>query len=279
MALAGRMVGAAGGAEAFASRAVSANVGAAILADAKLLQSGVRSIPVTMMVGGSRLSGTVALDGAGAARVSIGNYQPLRIVRTESRSGVTGKVAEHFDRNGKMVSYTKYSPDELRFDYYVPTGNGGFEPVLYGLRSPRTGEVTLFGPNHRYLGRAVYRMAVRKLAKEAAQTIIDQVNAIDVEVSEDQEYGDFRLCSEMYLLLRQTHFQQRWDTSTPLQFWTSMYADCPYDRAVILPYRETLLNDAVSERNHPVKIQKLDTIIKKFPDFEDAKLIRARVVL
>jgi hypothetical protein len=278
MALAGRFVSAAGGAEAFASRAISANVGTALLTDARIIRSGARTVPISIIGNGAKVAGNVTIDSASVARVSFGQSNSLRIVRTEAKTGPAGKIAEHFDRNGRLVSYTRYSPDELRFDYYAPVGDGSFQPVLYALRSPRTGDVTMFGPNHRYLGRAIYRMAVRRLLKEGASQAAEQIDNIQVDLSEAAEYGDFRLCSEMYLLARQTHFQQSWDTSTSLQFWTSMFADCPSDRAVILPYRESLLNDAVSETNRQIKIQKLDVIIKKFPDFEDAKLIRERVV-
>jgi hypothetical protein len=278
MALAGRFVSAAGGAEAFASRAISANVGTALLTDARMIGSGARTVPISIIGNGTRLAGSVTIDSASVARVSFGQSNSLRIVRTEARTGPTGKIAEHFDRNGRLVSYTRYSPDDLRFDYYAPVGDGSFQPVLYALRSPKTGDVTLFGPNHRYLGRAIYRMAVRRLAREAVSRAAERIDNIQVDLSEAAEDGDFRLCSEMYLLVRQTHFQQSWDVSTPLQFWTSMYADCPNDRAVILPYRETLLNDAVAATNRQDKIQKLDAIIRKFPDFEDAKLIRERVL-
>jgi hypothetical protein len=277
MALAGRMVSAAGGAEAFAARAISANIGSAILADARLVGAGTRNIPVTITGGGSRTLGNIAVESTNVARVSLGKSQGLRIVRTQSRSGPSGKIAEHFDRNGRMVSYSRYSPDDLRFDYYAPVGDGGFQPVLYGLRSPRTGDVTLFGPNHRYLGRAIYRMAVSKAARELASQTLEQVSDIQVHLNDAQEYGDFRLCSEMYLLLRQTHFQQEWDKSTPIQFWESMYLDCPNDRPVVVSYQKVMLSDAIAETNRSIKIRKLDEIISKFPDYEDAIRIKERV--
>jgi hypothetical protein len=277
LALAGRMTTAAGGTEAFASRAISANVGSALLTDARFMSSGARTIPLTISGGGARLNGSIAIDSSGAARVNVGPGQSLRIVRTTAKSGPAGKVAEHFDRSGKLVSYTRYSDNELRFDYYAPVGDGSFQPVLYGLRSPKTGDVTLFGPNHRFLGRAIYRMAVRKLAREAASQTAEQLTNVHIDLTDAPEYGDFRLCSDMYLLLRQTHFQQNWDASTPLQFWTSMYADCPNDNSVIFSYRELLLNDAVATNDETERLKKINKLIEKFPDFDDARLIRERM--
>lgn len=266
-----------GGARVFAVRAVSSNVGAAMLASPEFLAGGSRTVAITVRGGGEQSVGSMFVEsGSRAIRVQIGDGQALRVVRGPSKFGEVGDIANHFDLKGNRVSYTRYSPDGLRFDYYVPKGNGQFRSVMYGLRSPATGDVTLFGENHRYLGRAIYRARSIRGGGGGALAL-GAASAFVVTLDNAQSGDGYNLCSLRYILLRQTHFQQNWDTSTPLQFWNSMYDDCPNDSVVSQSLQKALLNDAVDERGRSIKLGKLDRLIERFPDNREAKAIRERV--
>jgi hypothetical protein len=254
-----------GGEAVAATRFAQANMGSIIASDFAAGKLATNSIRLQIGEGAASINGR-AIVRTGGVDVTLADGLTLRVTTPKPSQTATGLFSEHFI-GAKRVSYARLSPDGIRYDYFVRTTSGQFERALYALRDPSGKSIAFFGPNHSYLGKAIYRVRAGNVSGAGVSAgAIAFVSMADFRTTPYSE-----ICAQELVNLRLTYFNKGISSETPDQFWESIYNDCSRNNSVLVDYQDFRMGRiyAIVDKNE--KLIAAKRFLLEFPKNKAAK--------
>jgi hypothetical protein len=259
------MSAALGGEAIAATRFAQANMGSIIASDFAVGRLATNSIRLQIGEGAASINGRAIIKNGGV-NVTLVDGLTLRVTSPKPSQTATGLFSEHYI-GAKRVSYARLSPDGIRYDYFVRTTSNQFERALYALRDPSGKSIAFFGPNHSYLGKAIYRMRAGDTAGVGALAAA----TVFVSMTDFRTTPYAETCAQELVNLRLTYFNKGIASETPDQFWESIYKDCSRNNSVLVDYQDFRMGRIYAIADKYEKLIAAKRFLLEFPKNKAAK--------
>jgi len=261
----------AGASEFAMANVAQANIGSVAAADASLLRS-IGACPLSIEMRGATVvqKGRIVQSGNGIS-VGLEGNQAIRIITERNPVTSLPTKTRHFSGN-KLISYTRYSADAKRLDFFMLNKETEtFEHVMYGLKNASTRNVTFFGKNHAYLGRAYFKEGYSASGKMLGSSSILALGALVIDYEDHPQTSQNQLCADELINQRRIYFNQGYTKDDTLTFWTNLYHDCPQAIEVKNIYEKYKLDIIIKALNSNEKRRLINDFINEFPENQEAK--------
>jgi hypothetical protein len=190
----------------------------------------------------------------------------MRISAPTPSAAGTDVFSEHYVGR-QRVSYARLSPEGVRYDYFVRNAQtGNFERVLYALRDPTGRSIAFFGPNHSYLGKAIYR--TQPMVGKGAGGLEVTTAFVSMEDFQSSPYAE--QCSQDLVNLRLTYYNTGAIPEPPKQFWEALYKDCGKNTDVSVDYQDFKMREIYAIQSLSLKLIEAKRFLSRFPENSDA---------
>jgi hypothetical protein len=259
-----------GGTTLAASRIAQANLGSIIAADVAAGRLASSSLRLQIGEGVAATTGRATVRG-GVVDVTFSEGGVLRVTPPMLSKSGSGVFSEHYV-GGQRVSYARLSPEGVRYDYFVRNAQtGNFDRALYALRDPTGRSIAFFGPNHSYLGKAIYR--TQSIASKGVGGLATAAVFVSMEDFVSTPYVE--QCSQDLVNLRLTYFNTGAIPERPGQFWEALYKDCGKNADVSTDYQDFKMREIHAIQNRNTKLFEAKQFLSRFPENSEASgLIR-----
>jgi prepilin-type processing-associated H-X9-DG protein len=252
-----------GGEAVAATRMAQANIGSIIASDFAAGRLASSSLRLQIGEGVAATTGRATMR-SGTVNVAFADGQVMRVTTPKPSQSATGLFSEHYV-GAQRVSYARLSPDGVRYDYFVRNAyTGKFDRALYALRDPSGQSIAFFGPNHSYLGKAIYRAQTGTGVGLAAGA------AAYVTMADFQSTPYGVQCSQELVNLRLTYFNMGEIPEQPDRFWESLYNDCSKNTDVSNDYQGFKMRNIYAIEDRQQKLTEAKRFLSRFPRNSDA---------
>jgi hypothetical protein len=257
------------GGEAFvATRIAQGNLGSIIAADFAAGRLAGSTLRLQIGEGAAATAGRATMS-SGSVNVAFADGKIMRVTIPKPSQSATGLFSEHYI-GSQRVSYARLTPNGARYDYFIRnSATGNFDRALYALRDPSGRSIAFFGPNHSYLGKAIYRT---QGAAANADGLAAGVTAV-VSLTDYQTTPYSEQCAQELVNLRLTYFNTGEVLEAPEQFWESLYRDCSKNNDVAVDYQSFKMRGIYAIVNRDEKLQAAKKFLVRFPSNDDAKFL------
>lgn len=254
------------GGEVLAStRIVQANLGSIIAADVaagRIASSGLR---LQIGEGVAATTGRASIR-RGAVDLTFSNGGIMRVTEPKLSKTGSGVFSEHYI-GSQRVSYARLSPGGIRYDYFVRNAQtGNFDRILYALRDPTGRSIAFFGPNHSYLGKAVYR--TQPVVGKGLGALAGAAAFVSMEDFQTTPYVE--QCSQDLVNLRLTYYNTGAIPEHPRHFWEALYKDCSKNTDVATDYQDFKMREIYAMQNRNAKLLEAKRFLSRFPENSEA---------
>lgn len=254
-----------GGEVLAATRIAQANIGSIIAADFAAGRLASTSLRVQIGEGVAATTGRASLR-SGAVDVTFAEGGTMRVTAPKPNTSGSGVFSEQYIGQ-QRVSYARLSPEGVRYDYFIKNAQtGNFERALYALRDPTGRSIAFFGPNHSYLGKAIYR--TRTVNGKGAGALALATAFVSMEDFQSSPYAE--QCSQDLVNLRLTYYNTGAIPELSKQFWEALYKDCGKNIDVSIDYQDFKMSEIYAIQSRSLKLSEAKRFLSRFPDNSDA---------